>query len=882
MSEQTKQNDLYTYNVHILDKYECLSLGATTINNLIDEKKIKAKKINSKNGDNLKKPDVLIIDKNRNIIVYQEHKLPSSFDTDIKKENAIKQEINVAKKLGAKIFIATDTENFIWINPLTGKQILDVNGNEIKFQLKPKEQDNRKIVKLIDDILISIDSKNNQILKKEYLDPTDLAQKINGILKNLTFASAKMSLYTFVEVFLFKYLSDIKILKDEDSFNYIYNLYKKDGYDDAKILGKYLDGPRETMKKLFPAGKDGTSIINGQVFHVQRDSLNNYISVDNTAKIFKQVILEFKKYENKNDKFINISRDFKSKLFETFMKNSDDKADMGQFFTPLKVVKEMVSMVDVKKGISICDPACGVGKFLLESVEDNLDEFFTVDGKGNLVKNINIIGYDKMMSENDDITIILAKANMLIYFSKLFTNCRDAEELQKIADELLNSTFKLSKTLLGTLDSIENNKYDLIFANPPYYQSKVMTAEAKKTGEYEWGGAGVEGLFLEWIVKSLNYSGVANVVLPDGIFSNLQNNTLKENILLNCYIDSIISLPKATFFTTPKKTYILTLRKKTKKEIQENKKQGYPVFTYICNSIGEELNVNRFDTPNDNDLHEAVCKYNNYKALRNNMPDFFKEHLKLDKKFKEIPIEEFKSNGNWTIENWWSDKEKIDIGLKEEKKAITIHEFQQSLEEAKKLLDNVKSDVEKLKSDNTIKYETVRLERIFDFSITSNTNLTKKFVQQHKGTVPVYGSSKISEEVSYGYIEDNIDGIKYFDDCLTINRNGSAGYVFYRENHFCINEDVTPLIIFDKYEKFLDKNYLLFEIEKITIEKFSHVKKAGKTFLKDIEIQIPIKENGEFDVDIQHNIAEKYLTIKNAKTKILDKVNKIIEKEIEF
>lgn len=44
MSEQTKQNDLYAYDVYILDKYECLSLGATTVNNLIDEKRINAKK----------------------------------------------------------------------------------------------------------------------------------------------------------------------------------------------------------------------------------------------------------------------------------------------------------------------------------------------------------------------------------------------------------------------------------------------------------------------------------------------------------------------------------------------------------------------------------------------------------------------------------------------------------------------------------------------------------------------------------------------------------------------------------------------------------------------------------------------------------------------
>lgn len=44
MSEQSKQNELFSNNVTILDKYECLSLGATTIGNLIDEKYIDCNK----------------------------------------------------------------------------------------------------------------------------------------------------------------------------------------------------------------------------------------------------------------------------------------------------------------------------------------------------------------------------------------------------------------------------------------------------------------------------------------------------------------------------------------------------------------------------------------------------------------------------------------------------------------------------------------------------------------------------------------------------------------------------------------------------------------------------------------------------------------------
>lgn len=695
MSEQTIQNDLYSYNVSILDKYECLSLGATTIKNLMEMKKIK--KVNIKQGIGDKKPDVLIIDKNGQVIIYQEQKVPEKFknDNDIKK--AIDQEIEAAKQLSAKIYIVSDGEKFIWINPLTGEKILDDHGNEINIQVKPKE--NAKfLVDLINKISLSINKNNNQILKKEYLDPTDLAQKINGILKNLTFASAKMSLYTFVEVFLFKYLSDIGILIDENSFEYIYKLYRKTGMTDAKVLGKYLDGPRETMKMLFPEGLDGTSIINGKVFHVEKDKYNNYVSVDNTDMIFKQVIFEFKKYETEKGKFLNISKDFKSKLFETFMKNSDEKGDMGQFFTPLKVVDEMINMVDIKENMKICDPACGVGKFLLESVEDKIEEFYFMKN-GELVKKIELVGYDKMMSEKDDITIILAKANMLIYFSNLFKENNELENVRYLANELLNNTFKLSKTMLGTLDRIEENKYDLLMANPPYYQSKVMKEEANKTGKYTLGGLGVEALFLEWILKSLNYGGIANVVLPDGIFSNSNNKKIKEYILNNCYLQSIISLPVNTFFNTPKKTYILTVKKKSKNEIQNNVKQDYPVFTYICTSIGETLDTYRYDDEKNNDLHEAVCKYNNYKNLVNkvNLEEPFKTYFESDKKFRALEIDEFKEDRSWIIENWWSEKEKVEIGLKKHITKSTIEDFKSLIDDTIYVMQEFKEELECMK-----------------------------------------------------------------------------------------------------------------------------------------------------------------------------------------
>lgn len=340
----------------------------------------------------------------------------------------------------------------------------------------------------------------------------------------------------------------------------------------------------------------------------------------------------------------------------------------------------------------------GVGKFLLEAIEDKIEEFYTIkDGK--LLKKVQIIGYDKMMSERDDITIILAKANMLIYFSNLFKENNELSDVRYLAHELLNNTFKLSKNMLGTLEIVENNKYDLIMANPPYYQSRVMREEANKTGQYTLGGAGVEALFLEWILKSLAYGGTANVVLPDGIFSNDSNRKLKEYIINNCYLDSIISLPVNTFFNTPKKTYILTIKKKTEKEIADNIKQNYPVFTYICTSIGETLDTYRFDDEKNNDLHEAVCKYNNYKNLldKNEIQQPFKTYFNTDKKFKSINIEDFSCEKSWIIENWWSEDEKVEIGLKKQTQKSSIEEFEKIIDETIDLMKQFKEDLECMK-----------------------------------------------------------------------------------------------------------------------------------------------------------------------------------------
>lgn len=682
MSEQTKQSQEFSKPIYI-GEWRVYDIGATTINDLI-----KNRIINKHTSDRnvlKKKPDVLIVDANKEIVLYVESKDDGKLNSEKQIKEAIEQEFYVSKKVKAKIYAVRDSVKTIWVNPATGNYICDEHGNKLLTNIHPASNP-KETETLLKRILSSISADNDNLLKPEYLNPTDLAVKVHQKLWITKNVSPSTALYTFVELFLFKYLSDLGVLKGMYSFEHLLSLYESN--TEVDVLNTYLsnNGARTKMKDLFPESEDGTGIINGNVFHED----------DGDAKIFRAILDAFKLYEKENGKFINISKDFKSQLFESFLKQESDSKNMGQFFTPLKIVDNMVRMVDVKSNMNICDPACGVGKFLLEAISNKINDFFIYDSTNKVLKtNITLNGFDKYSEDNGDKTIILAKANTLIYFSKMLSDNPTPDFAKQLSSVLLNKSFILKHSTLGTLENINEEVYDLILANPPYVVNG--SAEMRKlSNKYTWGGLGVESMFLEWIIRSTKQGGTINIVIPDGILSNIANKTLKTKLLEHCNIKSIISLPVKSFFNTPKKTYILTMEKKVKNIDGTYPKQISPVYCYICTSIGETLDVYRFDTPDNNDLKDAV---DNYNLWRSSTPDIIEEIIKqrAKGKFKAIKISEFDPNNSWIIENWWNDEEKINIGLKKEIKKKTIEDFISLINETEDLMRGIKGDLECLK-----------------------------------------------------------------------------------------------------------------------------------------------------------------------------------------
>lgn len=177
------------------------------------------------------------------------------------------------------------------------------------------------------------------------------------------------------------------------------------------------------------------------------------------------------------------------------------------------------------------------------------------------------------------------------------------------------------------------------------------------------------------------------------------------------------------------------------------------------------------------------------------------------------------------------------------------------------------------------KFIEKKLEDIIDFSLckTNDSKFTKTFINENKGNVPVYGASLDQDEVSYGYVKDNIENIKYFDNCLTWNIDGSTA-VFYREGHFSLSEKVIPLILFQHLSSNIELNYLkyaiMFSSDYLSFD-FSH--KAGKGKLKKFKVFIPVNEKGEYDIEEQQRLVFIYNDIEDKKKNLLQRISELEE-----
>ena len=248
-----------------------------------------------------------------------------------------------------------------------------------------------------------------------------------------------------------------------------------------------------------------------------------------------------------------------------FGAGGNKKSELGQFFTPPKVKKLLLKLVNPKLKAngeieSVLDPASGTGGILNTTIKHF--KKFVKSGKitdqelrAQLIKNIYGIEIKGKIFN-------LCLSNMLINTGEILPNVICADTVRKF----------------------HNIKVDNIVANPPFsvnikYDELFEALGGKEIlDDYipiKTGGANSEMLFLQMMIHCLNIDGRCATVMLDGVKmygSSSGYDKVREYLMRSCDLHEVILCPKGTFTSTASKTCILFFtKKKERKDVLEIK-----------------------------------------------------------------------------------------------------------------------------------------------------------------------------------------------------------------------------------------------------------------------------------------------------------------------
>ncbi len=270
--------------------------------------------------------------------------------------------------------------------------------------------------------------------------------------------------------------------------------------------------------------------------------------------------------------------DAKGRAFEQFL-GEVFRGRLGQYFTRREIVDFMVSMTRPTHNAVLLDPACGSGGFLVYSMKQVFHQI-------------------ESAYAGDDRTIFRLKddfAKRHLYGIEINERIARIAMMDMVINEDGHTNIEIGSGLDITFDnpSIVNNSFTHILTNPPFGDS-IRSNETDKLGQAQLAdyqlarekqSAKSEVLFVERCTLFLRPGGILGMVVPDGILSNPSDRHVREYILRNYRVSSIISLPPYAFRKAGSgmKTSLLIAKKW---EPSDNRAEDYQMFMALANHIG--------------------------------------------------------------------------------------------------------------------------------------------------------------------------------------------------------------------------------------------------------------------------------------------------------
>ncbi|HVB22733.1 MAG TPA: restriction endonuclease subunit S [Ktedonobacteraceae bacterium] len=290
-----------------------------------------------------------------------------------------------------------------------------------------------------------------------------------------------------------------------------------------------------------------------------------------------------------------------------------------------------------------------------------------------------------------------------------------------------------------------------------------------------------------------------------------------------------------------------------------------PVFTYLVSNIGETLDVNRFEIPDKNELEEMVSLFNQFKGSKFNF-------LSPSKRCKIQSIERFAPNKHWSVDRWWSKEEKIHLGIEEETTEVSQEEFYDLLVESHNDLEGILN-----KGQDLLKIETQAVEltsfreiNLGDetyFKLKIGKRILKKDLFENrnnpKAQVPLFSANVFK---TFGYLEKS--NIKSFDNPYIIWGIDGHFELTYKPagEIFATTDHCGTIEILDRN---IDPEYLLYQLNIKKYEYgFDRELRSNMENVSSIVIDIPITEDGSFDINTQQTLLANSMHIINLQNQI--------------
>lgn len=330
------------------------------------------------------------------------------------------------------------------------------------------------------------------------------------------------------------------------------------------------------------------------------------------------------------EKWLIMGNDVKGAIYEGILEEAGQstKSGTGEYFTPRALINAMVDVIrpsikaSVGKTEKVCDPACGTGGFLMAAY----------DYMRKQTKDKGILDFlnNEALHGSDITPLVVTLGSMNLYLHGIGKDsspilCEDS--LEKQPEEL----------------------YDVILANPPF-GARPSGAVAIDRPDFYTTTNNNQLNFLQHMMLLLKDGGRAAVVLPDNVLFEQAGKPIREKLLTEFNLHTILRMPTGIFYKPGVKTNVLFFSKGGKTE-------NVWFYDYRTN-IHHTLKLKPMKR---SDLEEFVICYN-ADDIRNRKETFNKD-TNPNGRWRKFPASMFLENEKIVMDITWIKPEDNDYDM---------------------------------------------------------------------------------------------------------------------------------------------------------------------------------------------------------------------------